>query len=237
MTKIAFLFLTIDNINHPIMWENYFKDNYDKINIYCHPKNPKNVTIPWLKTNIINNLAETGWGYIVNAYINLLYAALADKDNTKFITISESCIPLIPFHVIYEILMKDEKKSFIKFIKISRYDLESRIKNQEGYKKYKFFKHYARFCLSRHHTKILLSKKNELPFFYKMHVGDEFFLSLLYPFNNIDDFAITYDNWEYVNKIVDNINKNIKQLYIKIETNKSKNIESIRKEINSALKR
>ena len=27
MKKIAFLFLTIDNINHPSFWEEYFKNN------------------------------------------------------------------------------------------------------------------------------------------------------------------------------------------------------------------
>ena len=236
MTKIAFLFLTIDNINHPKMWENYFKDNHEKINIYCHPKNPENVTIPWMKSKIINNLVETSWGHIVNAYINLLYTALADKDNTKFITISESCIPLIPFHIMYEIIMKDEKKSFIKFIKVSNYDIKGRIKNQKGYEKHKFFKHYARFCLSRHHTKILLSKKNELSFFYKMHVGDEFFLSLLYPFNNIDDFAITYDNWSYIKRLYDNNIKKIQDLYLELESSNSRNKENIKTEIKNLQK-
>ena len=236
MTKVAFLFLTIDNINHPKMWENYFKDNRDKINIYCHPKNPENVTIPWLKSNIINNLVDTKWGFIVNAYINLLYTALADKDNSKFITISESCIPLIPFHVLYDYIMKDEKKSFIKFSKISNYDLEARIKVQKGYEKYKFYKHYARFCLSRHHTKILLSKKNDLTFFYNMHVGDEFFLSLLNPFNNIEDLAITYDNWSYVNKMYNKNIKKIQALYLELESTNSKNKENIKSEIKNLQK-
>jgi len=223
MTKIAFLFLTIDNINHPSFWEEYFKNNDDKINIYCHPKNPENVTIPWLKKNIISKIVETGWGYITSAYFNLLAAALNDKDNTKFITISESCIPLIPFDKLYNDIMKDPKKSYIKFTKIKKYDIGARIKNQKGYEKYKFYKHWARFCLSRHHTKILLNKKEDFKFFNKMHVGDEFFLSLLYPFNNIDDFGITYDNWKYVHNLVDEINKNINSLYKKIEYNDKNN--------------
>jgi len=225
MTKIAFLFLTIDNINHPFFWEEYFKNNHEKINIYCHPKNPKNVTIPWLKNNIISNLVETGWGYITKAYFNILAAALNDKNNTKFITISESCIPLVPFDKLYNDIMEDPKKSYIKFIKIKNYDLGARIKNQEGYKKYKFYKHWARFCLSRHHTKILLNKKDDFKFFNKMHVGDEFFLSLLYPFNNIDDLAITYDNWQYIHNKVDKINKEISLLYDKIRQNKPNNKE------------
>ena len=47
--KIAFLFLTIDNVKFPKIWDYYFKNNLNKINIYCHPKNPENVTIPWQK--------------------------------------------------------------------------------------------------------------------------------------------------------------------------------------------
>ena len=235
MSRIAFLFLTIDNINYPAFWEKYFENNYDKINIYCHPKNPKNVTIPWLKKNIIPDLVETGWGYITNAYFNLLSTAMKDKDNIKFITISESCIPLVPFNKLYYNLTENPDKSYIKFMKIKNYDLSARIKNQKNYEKYKLYKHYARFCLSRHHTEKLLSKKKDMEFFNKMHVGDEFFLSLLYPFNNIDDFAITYDNWSYVHHQIDKINKDIKNIYIKIESGTSE-VKTLTEKIKSLTK-
>ena len=82
--KIAFLFLTIDNVRIPKIWEYYFKDNYDKLNIYCHPKNPEKVTIEWQKRNIINNLTNTKWGHFTNAILNLFKAALKNKDNKKF---------------------------------------------------------------------------------------------------------------------------------------------------------
>ena len=85
MKKVAFLFLTIDNINHPIFWEKYFENYYDKISIYCHPKYPQKVTIPWQKKNIISRLVETGWGYIIDAYHSLLMEALKDKNNYKFV--------------------------------------------------------------------------------------------------------------------------------------------------------
>jgi hypothetical protein len=31
-----------------------------------------------------------------------------------------------------------------------------------------------------------------------MQVGDEYFLSVLYPLKNVRDFAVTYDDWEYI---------------------------------------
>jgi predicted O-methyltransferase YrrM len=42
--KIAFLFLTIENPNFTKVWDYYFKDNQDKINIYIHPKYPDKIT-------------------------------------------------------------------------------------------------------------------------------------------------------------------------------------------------
>lgn len=222
--KIAFLFLTIDNVNFPNIWKNYFKGHEGLYSIYCHPKYPEKVTIPWMKNNIIPELVETGWGFIVAAYYNLLKYAYNDKDNIKFITISESCIPLVPFMKLYEKLNKDNKDtSYIKFMKISGYDMDARIKVNVGYDKYNFVKHYARFCLSRHHTNILLNKKEDMLFFSKMHIGDEFFLSLLQPFDNVEDFAITYDNWDYVKQEREKSNGEIKKLYKRLE---SENISS-----------
>ena len=79
MKKIAFLFLTLDNVNFPKIWDEYFKGHENKYNIYIHPKYPEKVF--WHKENIIKNLKETAWGFITKAYIELMKAALEDKDN------------------------------------------------------------------------------------------------------------------------------------------------------------
>jgi hypothetical protein len=227
--KIAFLFLTIDNINHPLIWEKYFDKHKDKYTIYCHPKYPNNVTIPWLKKNIITNLANTEWGYITEAYYNLFNEAYKDENNFKFITVSESCLPLRNFNKLYNKLINDNiNTSYIKFMNISNYDKKERIMTQKNYKKYNFKKHYARCCLSRFHTKLLLDKKHDFTFFNKMHVGDEFFLSLLHPYDNVVDFEITYDNWDYVKEIVLDINNKIKLLYEDTEKNNNNNIKEIK---------
>jgi hypothetical protein len=78
-----------------------------------------------------------------------------------------------------------------------------------------FIKHYARFCLNRDHVKILLSKSRELEFFYNMQVGDEFFLSLLYPFkNSIKNFNVTHDDWDYIDLMKRDLNNKIKNIQI-----------------------
>jgi len=223
--KIAFLFLTLDNPNFPKIWNYYFKGNENKINIYIHPKYPDQVT--WKKNKIIKNLKETEWGFIVEAYKELFKAAIMNKDNVKFITISESCIPIKPFNKLYDDLMKDLDMSLIKLLPIHNYDWNARLTSEIKEKlKNNLIKHYARMCLSRHHVKQLLHNNKYLNLFTKIHVGDEFFLSSIMPIDNFKDFAITFDDWDYIEKQKKDIKNQIKKLYEKqelSELNKTQN--------------
>lgn len=207
--KIAFLFLTLDNPNYPNIWNEYFKNHHHLINIYIHPKFPNNLS--WNTHNMIINLKDTAWGFIVNAYISLFEEAYQNKTNVKFVTISESCLPIKPFMNFYNDALTDINESWIKLMKISKYDYISRL-TQQIKKKYKknCIKHYARMCLSRKHVKLLLNNKYDVnKYFGSMHVGDEFFLSSIYPLNNIRNFAVTHDDWEYVEKLKKNIKNEI----------------------------
>ena len=228
MKKIAFLFLTLDNPHFPKIWNKYFKNNKDKYNIYIHPKYPDKLTCK--KKCMIKNLKNTAWGFITEEYIELLKAAYLDKDNYKFITISESCIPIQSFDKFYNEVIKDPR-SWIKTMRISKYDQESRLKVQwdnslKCYKKLdntntktninttknpclNFIKHYARFCLNRDHVKILLTKN--LKFYHEMQVADEFFLSSLYPLKDYKDVEVTFDDWEWTEEQKNIIKDKIKK--------------------------
>ena len=212
--KIAFLFLTMGDLHQPAVWTRYL-NNRHKYSVYLNPKYPDLVQTPWLKDRIIPKRVEnTGWGFITEAYHNLLEEAMKDKDNVKFIFISESCIPLKSFDALYTQMMTDDlRTSYIKFMRPSHYDKQERIATQPNYEKYEpFVKHYARMCLSRYHTEKLL--KRDFSFFNSMHVGDEFFLTLIHPVPGQDfikDFEMTYDNWEDVQKQVAQLNDQIKQ--------------------------
>lgn len=129
MKKIAFLFLIIDNPNFHEIWDKYFEGNEDKFNIYIHPKFPENHT--WKPEHIIKNLQPTKWGFIVDAYMELFKTAFENKDNFKFITISESCVPIKPFNMLYdEIILSNISLSFIKKMNISKYDYEVRLSKE-----------------------------------------------------------------------------------------------------------
>jgi hypothetical protein len=218
--KIAFLFLVLDNPNFPQIWDEYFSgaDNSDKYSLYIHPKYPEKVT--WRKENVIKNLQETAWGFITRAYIELLKEAIKDKDNYKFVTISESCIPIKSFNIFYNNCINSEL-SWIKEMNISKYNEYERlgkqkiiaIKNNLIIPRH-FIKHYARFCLNRINVEELLlkDKKKELDFFHTMQVGDEFFLSVLDKFK-YRNFEVIYDDWDYIKLQKKNIKNKLQKLY------------------------
>jgi len=237
--KIAFLFLTIDNPHFPKIWDSYFRGKKDKYNIYIHPKYPEKVT--WKKKHIINNLVETEWGFIVKAYIELLKEAYKNKDNVKFVTISESDVPIQSFDQFYNDVIKDER-SWIKFMPIKKYNWKVRIDSQpkKGRPPH-MIKHYARFCLNQNHVNELLSKKSNeyLNFFYKMHVGDEFFLSTIAPINHVKNFAVTYDDWDYVHELGLKIKEEKKKYYENQEKtgkNHSNKLKKLQNEYNNLVK-
>jgi len=237
MKKIAFLFLILDNPNFPKIWNSYFRGHSNEYSIYIHPKYPDKIV--WKKKSLISNLKETAWGFITRAYLELLKEAYKDPDNYKFVTISESCIPITSFDKFYKDCISDPR-SFIKSMDLKRYDYEGRLNLEKTKPKPKhFIKNYARFCLNREHVKELLSKERELQFFHKMQVGDEYFLSVLYPLKNYRDFAVTYDDWNYTYKIKKNINNKIRLLFEKQEKEKidtSKESQKLQEEYNEIAK-
>ena len=226
MKKIAFLFLTLDNPNFPKIWNSYFRGHKDKYNIYIHSKHTEKTL--WKSKNIIEKIQETSWGHIVSAYIELFREAYKNPNNMKFLTISESDIPIKSFDTFYDDCISD-KRSWIKFLKIKNYNWKERINKQPNQNKPKhFIKHLARFCLNREHVGELLqkSKEKQLEFFYKMHVGDEFFLSVLYPINNVRDFAVVYDDWDYIEHEKQKIKNEKRKCYeIQEKTGKDMSLE------------
>ena len=217
--KVAFLFLVIDNPNFPHVWDSYFLGHEEKINIYIHPKYPQRNT--WRNSCVIKNTQETRWGYIVSAYLALLTTAFNDPTNTKFIIVSESCLPVKSFNDMYSRIMKNEDESFVKTMPVKRYDMENRIspKLLEALKTRQLIKHYARMCLSRTHVKQLLRKYNSplLNLFKKMHVGDEFFLSSISPMQNCTSLAVVFDDWDSVEVKKMDLKNSIRSLYEKQE--------------------
>lgn len=223
MKKIAFLFLTIENINFPAIWDKYLKNNKRKISIYIHAKRPEKVT--WHADDVLGKIHETEWGFITRAYLELMAEAFKDAANFKFVTISESCVPIKSFADFYDAATGDED-SWIARMQLTRYDLEHRLSKAEGKPPLQhIMKHAARFCLNREHVEQLLQRSPQLEYFHNMHVGDEFFLSVLQPLKHCKNFAVTYDDWDYVENIKREIKTKIRKLYEKQEKTRDKRID------------
>lgn len=188
--KIAFLFLTIDQPYFTKAWEKYLQNNQNKYNLYIHPKNKNSITNDLFKNNIVPNIKNTNWGFLIEAQISLLETALTqDKDNQKFILLSESCLPSKKFNELYSFLNNNKKISYINLL--SQYKSFNSSIN-ENYKN----KHSQWFCLDRHHVKKLLLKKNTIINELKyIKSGDEYFLNYILPDKNIIDFPITNVDW------------------------------------------
>ena len=213
--KIAFLFLVLDNPHFPRVWDTYFAGNETRSSIYIHPKYPDRTS--WRRDRVISELHETGWGYIVSAYLALFKTALADPDNVKFIIVSESCLPVKSFGEMYGRLTANKDESFVKQIPVKRYDRETRITPQikKMLRPGQLIKHYARMCLSRQHVVQLLHRDNIhlMRLFIQMHVGDEFFLSVISPMKNNTPTAVVFDDWEFVETQKIAIKAHIRVLY------------------------
>lgn len=111
--KIAFCFLLYDTVNHRKLWEKFFsQDNYpeNSYSIYSHLKTETDKTPNWISKNKIKTI-ETGWceESLVDAWINLLKAALKDENNKYFVILSGECIPLFTYQEIYNKITKSKK--------------------------------------------------------------------------------------------------------------------------------
>lgn len=228
MKKIAFLFITTGDIHFSEIWDYYFANNSDKYSIYCHPKYPDKVITPWLKNNIINNLVETKWGHLTNAYVSLLDEAIKDPDNVKFMFVSESCLPIKKFNLFYNMVIHNNvDKSYVQFMKMDKWKKDN-LHIFEKITKIKLIKHSGWFCLSRLHAMQILNFKF-VKNFDKITAGDENILSIITnDKKNIINFEITYTNWTSIGKQIDKLNEKIKELF---EKHESTNISQM-KEIN-----
>ena len=241
--KIAFLFLTYNNLKRPDVW-NKFLDTQsgnpskyaNKFTIYLHAKEHNNVTDLLLQGKHIPENIETCWGCFgtVEANILMLKAALKDPLNKKFILVSESCIPIVSFDKLYKEMIKDDKSIInIFFNQIQRYD---QIINPE-FSKDKFTKSAAQgLVFNRNHAELLVNSLVQYKNDWKnMECVDEHYfcnilreLDLKFELNNKNN-KFTFDVWDK-----DRIN-DISYMHIKNGDIKSDSYINLKKISNKAI--
>lgn len=219
--KIAFLFLTYNNLKRPDIWNNFFAidtklanktqsiDNTsvysNKFTIYNHAKEKDKVTDLLLSRRHIPEHIDTCWGCFstVEANILMMKEALKDPLNKKFILVSDSCSPIVSFKKLYKELFKDDK-NIINFLKNNntpeRYDQII----DPTFPKSEFTKHCAQgLIINRTYAELLINSLNEYKDKWKNMtcVDEHYFGNLLREldlnFNeNTNKKNITFDLWQ-----------------------------------------
>lgn len=216
--KIAFLFLTRCNHHSEICWNLFFKNiNPDLYSIYCHPKSiPSQV---FLKNNLVKNMISTKWADIslVRATLILLANAYKEKKNSHFILLSESCVPIVNFSILYKRIKKLEQSVFhFKHLsnKLNRYQLLSPvIRNKLSFSN--FYCQHQWMLLLRNDVIFFISQ-DLTNYFSATPASDEhYFISLMVlykKYKNIINKKITYCDWSDQSsmhpKIYDKLNIN-----------------------------
>lgn len=116
LPKIAFMFLTKGPLPLAPLWERFFRGHEGLYSVYIHSLPSFEAEFPsssvFYRRQIPSQVAEWGRMSMCDAERRLLANALLDISNEWFILLSESCIPLYNFSVIYQYIMKS-KHSFM----------------------------------------------------------------------------------------------------------------------------
>ncbi|OVA08480.1 Glycosyl transferase [Macleaya cordata] len=108
--KIAFMFLTRGPLPLAPLWERFFKGHDGLFSIYLHSLPSYRPDFPptsvFYQRQIPSQVTEWGKISLCDAERRLLANALLDISNERFVLVSESCIPLYNFSILYYYLMK-----------------------------------------------------------------------------------------------------------------------------------
>lgn len=114
--KVAFMFLTRGPLPLSPLWERFFQGHEGKYSVYVHGlPNYKPVfaaSSVFYQRNIPSQVTQWGRISMCDAERRLLANALLDLSNERFILLSESCIPLYNFSIVYKYLMRS-RYSFV----------------------------------------------------------------------------------------------------------------------------
>lgn len=169
--KIAFCFLIYDKINHEDLWHLFFKNiDKNKYSIYIHYK--ENVQLTYFEEYKLKNCIETKYGDIslVKAQNLMLLEALKDLQNTHFVLLSNSCIPVKNFNHIYNFL--DENYSYFNLAQQSA--CFPRCNEVLKYIEPKYIQKASQWCiLNRKHANLMVIGCDHLLWFNNIFAADE----------------------------------------------------------------
>ncbi|KAF2320222.1 hypothetical protein GH714_026086 [Hevea brasiliensis] len=142
LPKVAFMFLTRGPLPMLPLWERFFRGHEKYFSIYIHTPPEYVLNVQWilhstegryqvrLKVQALAIYAirpkswiDVEWGTVslVDAEKRLLANALLDFSNERFVLLSESCIPIYNFPIVYKYLIHSEYSFVESYDDPSRY--------------------------------------------------------------------------------------------------------------------
>lgn len=114
--KVAFMFLTRGPLPLYPLWEKFLQRHEGLYSIYVHSIPTYRANFPstsaFYQRQIPSQVAEWGRMSMCDAEKRLLANALLDISNEWFVLVSESCIPLFNFSIVYKYLLRS-RHSFV----------------------------------------------------------------------------------------------------------------------------
>ncbi|XP_030513373.2 glycosyltransferase BC10 [Rhodamnia argentea] len=115
--KVAFMFLSRGRLPLAPLWERFFKGHQNLYSIYLHMSvDLSNDEMPetsvFYRRRIPSKPAQWGRASMMDAERRLLANALLDFSNERFVLLSETCIPLFNFTMVYSYLI-NSNQSFL----------------------------------------------------------------------------------------------------------------------------
>lgn len=194
--KIALLFLTRQDLNHPKLWQELLEEATGKYTIYFHSK--EELVEPFFKPFRIHKIVPTSWSIHVRAWQVLIQEALRDTSNQWFAFLSESCIPLYSLNHIYKHIKKDGNSHVCHAGPWWPQDSPREI--HELYPEYRLG-NWEWIVLSRKHAEIVAKDRALIGIIAKHPNDQESYFGCLFAvygcLHEICNHTYTYANWRY----------------------------------------
>lgn len=193
--KVALLFLTREELNHPRLWQQLLEECPDKFSVYVHSKTP--IADPFFAPYRIQQIVPTTWSIHAKAWQVLLQEALKDPQNERFVFLSESCIPLYRLGEIHDVLINDPS-SYMAFAR-PWWGKNSRRELQELDKEFRFG-NTEWMILNRRHAEIIANDSTFIRIVSRHPNDQESYFATLFAIHDclheVRNHSFTYVNWK-----------------------------------------
>ena len=113
--KIGFLLLAEHGLAHPQVWADFLRSHEHRYRFFSLVKQVDQVSEPWLRHTLIEEYVQTDHSDnyphtgLMIGQTALLRAGLAQQDCSKFLFVSETCVPIRRFDHVHRELTKDDR--------------------------------------------------------------------------------------------------------------------------------